>query len=135
MLRKAVWCALLAVPALALLSGCGKSSGDSEKEAIGVPAPAVKDWTQEEFEVTFFANNGQKQEEIDFWFGDPLRKKIPKIKFTWLPTSPGNTMPEMLSAGQKFDVFFTTRGRTSSWPTATTFSMTSPIWSSSTTSI
>lgn len=101
---------LLAISAVVLLAGCGKETATEQQGTEKTEDAVVGDWTDKEFEITFFANNGQKQEEIDFWFGDALRQKFPKMKLNWLPTSPGNTMPEMLAAGQKFDIFFTTRG-------------------------
>lgn len=88
----------------ALFSACGSNDTEVKQESTG------KDWTQESFKVVFFANNQQKQEEIDFWFGDPLRKKFPKIEFVWQPSTPGNTISELVATGGQIDVFFTTRG-------------------------
>ncbi|RKN80435.1 ABC transporter substrate-binding protein [Paenibacillus ginsengarvi] len=98
---------LLSVP----LAACGTGSVSNSGEKSQTPSvSANKDWTKESFKVVFFANNTQKQEEIDFWFGNPLRKKFPNIEFVWQPSTPGYTLPELVATGGQIDVFFTTRG-------------------------
>ena len=100
-----------------LLSACGSGDATTSKDATNSdgaaaekPEAVAKDWTNESFKVVFYANNMQTKEEIDFWFGDPLRKKFSNIQFEYIQATAGNKIEDVVATGRQIDVFFTPRG-------------------------
>lgn len=95
---------------LGACSGAGSGGdGNKAKEGQGTEKP-VKDITKEPAEIVFYSNNGDPTESFDFRFGDSLRKKFPNYTIKYIMRGQGTNLPELLAAGTRFDIFFTTIG-------------------------
>lgn len=99
-----VWIACL----LGVLSACGggSGSGDVKSETSNVKKEPVElvmfypfpaDWPPDLFETVY---------------AEPIKKKFPHVTIKFMTGVNGSTVPELITAGQKIDILFTSSGAT-----------------------
>lgn len=84
-----------------------KGAAGTDTEA---PVEQAKDWTNEKFEIVFYANNMETEEDIDLRYGNPLRAKFPNMTFKYIQATQGNSLAELITSGTRFDIFFNSIG-------------------------
>lgn len=108
--KKWMACGLL----LPLLAGCGAGSqGNGDGATEGTSAPVTN---TEPVELVFFYTSDADWNEETFMkaFGEPIHQKYPHITVKFLnPKMGGDTFPNMVAAGQQFDVIVASTGLTS----------------------
>ncbi|WP_176706137.1 ABC transporter substrate-binding protein [Paenibacillus hemerocallicola] len=111
MKKKAAQWTLGGMLAVALtLTACGKTDNGTTADPNDSQAP-VKSIAQEAAEVVFYSNNGDSAESFDYRFGVALRKKFPNWTITYIQREgAGTDLPDLLSAGTRFDIFFQSIG-------------------------
>jgi multiple sugar transport system substrate-binding protein len=109
-----IWNAALAMTAIAALlsacSGTGTKEGGTLEAGTNPSKVEEKDITAEPAEIVFYSNNGDSTESFDYRFGDMLRKKFPNYTIKYIMRGQGTNLPDLLAAGTRFDIFFTTIG-------------------------
>lgn len=99
---------------LPLLAGCGADSAKTDGNgAAGEPTVPVEN--TEPVELVFFYTSDSDWTEESFMkaFGEPIAKKYPNMKIKFLtPKLGGDTFPNMVAAGQPFDVVIASTGLT-----------------------
>lgn len=86
--------------------------------AVPTPAPAASEPSvakpiTEPVSLVFYTDEaGVSQDNFDKWIAEPLKKKYPNYTLTYIPTGKGKTLPEMVTNGETFDVFFSTGNNT-----------------------
>jgi len=108
MLKKMSAASLVSAALLAAVTaGCDtQTAGNQSGEESGTPAPK----TGEPAEIVFYSSNGDPAESFDYRFGNSIRKKFPNYTIKYIQSTKGSTMPELLTAGTKFDIFFISTG-------------------------
>lgn len=117
MLNRKMTAPVLAVALFAaVLAGCGGKAGvgQVEEQPVGStvkPSESAKPTEPAEpVEIVFYSSNGDPEESFNYRFGDAIRKKFPNYTITYIQSSKGTTMPELITAGTKFDIFFLSTG-------------------------
>ncbi|MBD2862858.1 ABC transporter substrate-binding protein [Paenibacillus oceani] len=108
MLKKMSAASIVSAALLATVAtGCGtQTAGNQGGEEPQAPAPK----TREPAEIVFYSSNGDPAESFDYRFGNSIRKKFPNYTIKYIQSTKGSTMPELLTAGTKFDIFFISTG-------------------------
>lgn len=88
----------------AVTAGCGAKANDGEGSGAAAAKPS------EPVEIVFYSSNGDPAESFDYRFGNSIRKKFPNYTIKYIQSAKGSTMPELLTAGTKFDIFFISTG-------------------------
>ncbi|RKN84297.1 ABC transporter substrate-binding protein [Paenibacillus ginsengarvi] len=88
----------------AVTAGCGAKANDGEGNGAAAAKPS------EPVEIVFYSSNGDPTESFDYRFGNSIRKKFPNYTIKYIQSAKGSTMPELLTAGTKFDIFFISTG-------------------------
>ncbi|WP_158289715.1 ABC transporter substrate-binding protein [Paenibacillus flagellatus] len=102
----AVW--LIVVWALmTVLAGCGKKDDGGGQ---GTEAGGTTGTSDEPVEIVFYSSNGDPAESFDYRFGNSIRKKFPNYTIKYIQSTKGNSLPELIAAGTKFDIFFISTG-------------------------
>ncbi|WP_158302136.1 ABC transporter substrate-binding protein [Paenibacillus mesophilus] len=105
---------LLLLGAAALMLGaCSNGNGGksaAEGDPAGKPSEANGQKASEPAEVIFYSNNNDTVESFDNRFGDALRKKFPNYTIKYIQSQKGFMLPEMISSGTRFDIFFQSIG-------------------------
>ncbi|CAG7596524.1 hypothetical protein PAESOLCIP111_00086 [Paenibacillus solanacearum] len=104
--RNAVWSAAVS---LTLLSGCAGGGTPAAEPGAGT-AKEQTPKTDKPVELVFYSSNGDPAESFNYRFGDALRKKFPNYTFKYIQSTKGSTLPELITAGTKFDIFFISTG-------------------------
>ncbi|CAG7618698.1 ABC transporter substrate-binding protein [Paenibacillus allorhizosphaerae] len=98
---------LSAALSLTMLSGC---AGGSSGAAPGADPGDHAKKSDKPAELVFYSSNGDPAESFNYRFGDSLRKKFPNYTFKYIQSAKGSTLPELITAGTKFDIFFISTG-------------------------
>jgi multiple sugar transport system substrate-binding protein len=95
-----------------MLAGCGKGP-----ETAAETAPQAKQETQEKVQVdntpaelVFYSTSADSEESFNQRFGDAIRKKFPNYSIKYIQKGSGTTLPEMMTAGTPFDIYFDSIG-------------------------
>ncbi|MDF2726218.1 MAG: extracellular solute-binding protein family 1 [Paenibacillus sp.] len=100
---------LLGAAMLALLTACSASGSKKTDQAADDKIEKV-DWDKEQAEVVFYSNNGDTVENFDIRVGNAVRKKFPNYTISYIQSVKGKSLPEMISSGTRFDIFFQSIG-------------------------
>ena len=104
--RNAVWSAAVS---LTMLTGCAGGGAPAAEPGAGT-AKEQAPKTDKPVELVFYSSNGDPAESFNYRFGDALRKKFPNYTFKYIQSTKGSTLPELITAGTKFDIFFISTG-------------------------
>ncbi|MEF3307055.1 ABC transporter substrate-binding protein [Paenibacillus sp. GYB003] len=106
----------LAVPLVCattlMLGACGYGNASTDTPPGTSNVPKADDYN-EAAELAFFGNSQQSQEYFDRYYGEPVRKKFPNYKLTYIRVDPNNkatTLPELVAAGTTIDIYYATIG-------------------------
>lgn len=91
----------------ALAAGCGV--GDSRTSG-SEPADVPKSYVDEPAELVIYGQVGNSEDVWNERFGDALKQKFPKYKFTYIPRTSQNTLKNMLLSGQTIDLIHDSLG-------------------------
>ncbi|RKN64573.1 ABC transporter substrate-binding protein [Paenibacillus ginsengarvi] len=105
-----VWKQCFVLMIIASVTSACTSKEASKIGNKGVGGESAKDWSKEPMELVFFANNMETPEDINSRYGDPLRKKFPNLTFKYIQATKGNTLQDLIAAGDRFDIFFNAIG-------------------------
>ncbi|RKN83831.1 ABC transporter substrate-binding protein [Paenibacillus ginsengarvi] len=114
-MRKRGVMALVLLPLAAMLGACSQTNGattDSSGAQTAESAPAVG--KKEPVELIFYYPSGNDWTPDTFMstFGEPIKKKFPHITPVFMQYGRGTSLPELLAAGQRIDVYFGSPGAT-----------------------
>lgn len=92
-----------------------ETGGQQQTGGTEVKPPAPNQSTPPEVkvepaEIIFYTNNGDSEESFNYRFGDSIRKKFPQHTIKFIQSKPGTTLPELITTGERFDVFFQSIG-------------------------
>ena len=105
-MKKDLFVLLTLVLGTTLIGACS-STGEEES---GQGKKVAKDIESEPAKVIFYSNNNDPVDSFDFRFGDSLRKKFPNYTIKYIQSDKGFSLPEMLTSGTRFDIFFQSIG-------------------------
>lgn len=91
---------------LSILMAIVAVSAACSQQQIPSKATDGPDEANEKAEVIFYSSNNDPVESFDYRFGDSLRKKFPNYTIRYIQSEKGFTLPEMVAAGTRFDIFF-----------------------------
>lgn len=100
-----IFAVVLAV-ATGSLSGCG-TERRTESGNEGTPIPEQK---REPIELIIYSNNSTSENAFNTNYGDAIRKAFPQYTITYILKQQGTTMPEVVAAGTKMDIYFDSYG-------------------------
>lgn len=95
---------LLTTVFLLLASACGNSSGNQADKDMELPE------TKEPVELIFYSNNGASEKVFNENYGNELRKAFPDYTIKYIQSVKGTTLPEMVAAGTRIDIYWDSIG-------------------------
>ncbi|CAG7638256.1 ABC transporter substrate-binding protein [Paenibacillus allorhizosphaerae] len=100
---------LLALLALSTVTACSSGAGSKNQ------AQDAAEGKKEPVELTVYYQYGTDWSEDDFKkvFAEPVNKKFPNVTLKYLVGGKGQNVPDLITAGQKIDILFTSIGLTS----------------------
>ncbi|TMV48573.1 extracellular solute-binding protein [Paenibacillus mesophilus] len=93
----------------AFAMGCAKGSG-GDSGADAAKDDPNKFNPNEPAELVVFTSSGADEASFNDRFGNYLKKKLPNYTFKFIQSKKGTTLPELMAAGEKFDIFYHTIG-------------------------
>lgn len=89
------------------LAACGAGEKEGGK---AVEQGAVEAGTKEKVELVFFSNNGASAKVFDSNYGDELRRAFPDYTITYVQSTKGNTLTDLVAAGTRIDIYWDSIG-------------------------
>lgn len=100
----------LAVAVAIALAACQQNAGREPETAVSnkETKPALD--PNEPVELVFYSHAGNSAEFFNTMFAEPLKRKFPNITTKYIVKGTGTTLPELIAAGQKVDVYLDAAG-------------------------
>lgn len=113
-MRKRGAMALILLPLALVLGACSQNNGSEEDNGALTPDSDLQADKKEPVELVFYypsANDWTADTFMDT-FGEPIKKKFPHITPVFMQYGKGTSLPELLAAGQRIDIYFGSPGAT-----------------------
>lgn len=102
---------LLAAVVMATACSGGTKEVRPEGDAAGAGQSSQQTPVKREpAEVIFYSNNNDPEESFNYRFGDTLRSKFPEYTITYITSSNGRSIEQMIATNTAFDIFFQSIG-------------------------
>lgn len=123
-MRKIVLICILLVSTMLVLIACtggneevevSNNSANTGEETSNSTTPAQEPESEaapeiEPAEIVFYSANNDPVESFDYRFGNSLREKFPHHTIEYIQSGDGKRLPELVTAGIPFDIYFHTIG-------------------------